>query len=216
MKPGYYLQALTNPETDTMRHSAIIEHPAAYDAAIKRNIIANAQKTWRADTPRAAEIEDAIQAGRTYDDYGRFTYADSFIGSMASSFDTYGKLTPNQCAAILKGIDARAARRAEWQDKQSALNATREHLGTIGQKITLTLTLRKIIELEGMKFSRYDSGITFLHILEDEAQNVVIYKGTAAAFSIDEGTTVTVTATVKEHGTRNGVKQTVIQRPKAV
>ena len=195
-------------------HVNIIENPAAYERAVRANIIANAQKTWRANTPRAAEIEDALHAGRIDADYGRMTYAEGFIGSLALAFDTYGKLTPNQCAAILKGIDSRAARRAEWADKQAATNANRQHLGTIGQKITLTLTLRKIIELEGMKFSRYDSGITFLHILEDENQNVVIYKGTAAAFAIDEGQTVTITATVKEHGVRNEVKQTVIQRPK--
>jgi len=195
----------------------VIENEAAYDAAIKRNIIANAQKTWRANTPRAGEIESALDAGRDFSDHGAPTYADNFIGSLAQSFDRYGKLTPNQCAAILRGIDARAARRAEWNDQRAALDARRRHLGEIGQKITVTVTLRKVIEIQGMSFGRYDDGITFLFILEDADQNVLIYKGRAAVFDgMSEGETVTVTATVKDHGTRDGTKQTVIQRPKQI
>ncbi len=195
---------------------AIIQNEGAYDAAIKRNIIANAQKTWARNTPRHGEIEAALEAGRLYD-YKHVTYTDNFIGSMAKAFDTFGKLTPNQSAAILKGIDARAARRAEWSDKQAALNASRQHIGQIGQKVELELTVKKIIEIEGMKFSYYDSGITFLYIMEDADQNVVIYKGNSAAFStVDEGSTYRFTATIKEHGVRNDVKQTIIQRPKFV
>lgn len=195
---------------------AIIQNESAYNAAIKRNIIANAQRTWASNTPRHGEIEAALEAGRLYD-YKHVTYTDNFIGSMAKAFDTFGKLTPNQSAAILKGIDARAARRAEWSDKQAALNASRQHIGQIGQKVELELTVKKIIEIEGAKFSYYDSGITFLYIMEDADQNVVIYKGNSAAFStVDEGSTYRFTATVKEHGVRNDVKQTIIQRPKFV
>jgi hypothetical protein len=61
-----------------------------------------------------------------------------------------------------------------------------------------------------------------LHICEDADKNVVIYKGQARAFTVredgsyrSEGDTFTVTATVAEHGVRNGTKQTVITRPKA-
>lgn len=194
----------------------IIENEAAYNAAIKRNILANANKTWRENTERHEEIEAAIEAGRNFNDDGRLIgYTDNFIGAMANAFDKWGKLTEKQSAAILKGIDARIARRAEWADKQAALDANRQHLGTVGQKITLTLTVKKIISIQGMSFGRYDSGITYLYIMEDAEQNVVIYKGNGAAFStVDEGVEYRFTATVKEHGVRNGVKQTIIQRPK--
>lgn len=194
----------------------IIENPAAYDAAVKRRIIANAQITWRKNTERAEEIESVLDDGRLYTN-GRVSYAEGFMGSMAKAYDTYGKLTPNQCAAILKGIDARAARKAEWADKQAALNASRQHLGETGQKLTLELTIKKVIEIEGMAFSRYDSGLSYLFIMEDADQNVVIYKGRSGALmELDEGDTVSLTATIKEHGVRNGVKQTIIQRPKKV
>lgn len=195
----------------------IIENEAAYNAAIKRNIITNAQKTWRSNTDRANEIEVALEAGRRFNDYGAIVgYSEDFIGSLAEAFDTYGKLTPNQSVAVLKGIDARAARRAEWADKQAELNASRQHIGRVGQKLDLELTVKKIIELEGLQFGGYH-GFTYIYIMEDADQNVVIYKGNSVAFStVDEGSTYRFTATVKEHGVREGVKQTMIQRPKRI
>jgi len=189
----------------------IIFDEAAYDSAIKRNILENARKTWRASTERAGEIEDALVSGRNGG-----SYTEDFIGSLAKAFDSFGKLTPNQSAAVLKGIDARAARRAEWKDKQAVIDAAREHIGIVGEKASLSLIIKKIIHMQGVAFSYRDSGITTLYIMEDAQNNVVIYKGNSAAFdSAEEGQLITLTATIKEHGVRNGVKQTIIQRPKA-
>jgi hypothetical protein len=104
--------------------SPIIENPVAYENAVKRNIIANANKTWYAKTPRASEIDEALNAGRTHNAYGNISgYVEGFIGSMAEAYDKYGKLTEKQSQAILKGIDATIARKAEWADKEAALNA---------------------------------------------------------------------------------------------
>ena len=190
-------------------NKANIEHEAAWLAGRKRNIIANARKTWTANTVRANEIIDAIDAGRSYDGYGNVSYEEGFMGSMARAFDTYGKLSPKQSEAILKGIDARAAKKAEWDSEEAALNAKRAHIGSVGQKVTLELTVVHVVVLEGMY------GTTYINICEDADQNVVIYKGSSNAIP-GKGHTVNVTATVKEHGVRDGVKQTVIQRPKVV
>ena len=198
--------------------SPIIENPVAYENAIKRNILANAQKTWKANTERAEEIEFAINAGRMYNGYGSVSgYEESFMGSMAQAFDKYGKLSEKQCQAILKGIDARIARKAEWADKKAVLDAKREHIGTIGQKITLTLTIAHIVVLEGT------FGTTYIYIMEDADKNTVIYKGNSSIVAWtpegsvrSKGDFLTISASVKEHGVRDGVKQTVIQRPKKV
>jgi hypothetical protein len=41
--------------------SPVIEHPVAYHKAVKSlHVIANAQKTWRANTERSNEIENAF------------------------------------------------------------------------------------------------------------------------------------------------------------
>jgi hypothetical protein len=201
-----------------IRGHAVIENPVAYENAIKRNILANAQKTWRANTPRADEIESALTDGIIYNDNGAFMgYGDDFMGSMARAFYTFGKLSPKQSEAVLKGIDARAARKAEWADKKAAIDATRQHIGTVGEKITLSLTIGHIVVLDGAY------GTTYIYIMEDADKNVVIYKGNSNAVAWTpecqprgKGDTLTITATIKEHGVRDGVKQTVILRPKAV
>jgi hypothetical protein len=189
--------------------SPIIENPVAYENAIKRNIIANANKTWYANTPRASEIDEALNAGRTNNGY-----TDSFIGSVAEAYDKYGKLSEKQSQAVLKGIDAHAARKAEWANQKAALNATLQHLGAVGEKITLTLTIVHIVLIDGIY------GASYIFIMEDADKNIVIYKGNSAVVAYTpedavrvKGDTFTISATVKEHGVRNGVKQTVIQRP---
>lgn len=188
---------------------AHIEHEAAYDRAVKRNILTNARKTWLANTPRGNEILDAIDAGRIYNDYGNVSYAEGFMGSMARAMDTFGKLTQKQSDAILKGIDARAAKKAEWASEKAALDAKRAFVGAIGNKVTLTLTTVHMIILDGMY------GTNYIFIMEDADRNIVVYKGKSDCIP-NKGETATVIATVKEHGVRDGVKQTIIQRPKKV
>ena len=187
---------------------ANVEYQEAWEAGRKRNILMNARKSWLANTPRSHEILDAVDAGRAYDNNGRESYKEGFMGSMAQALDTFGKLTPKQSEAILKGIDTRAAKKAEWASEKAALDAKRSHIGVVGEKVTMTLTVVHIVVLDGMY------GTTYIHICEDADQNVVIYKGKSEAIP-GKGHTVTVTATIKEHGVREGVKQTVIQRPKA-
>lgn len=50
-----------------------------------------------------------------------------------------------------------------------------------------------------------------VHIMNDEAGNVIVYKGNRIA---EKGQRVTMKATVKSHGEREGVKQTIVSRPK--
>jgi hypothetical protein len=185
---------------------ANVDNIEAWEAGRLRNILYNARKTWRLSTPRHLEILDAVEVGRDYDN-GRVSYRDNFMGSMAYALDKFGKLTPKQSEAVLKGIDARAAKRAEWASEKAAVDAKREHIGTVGEKSTITLTVKHIVTLEGVY------GISYLHICEDADNNIIIYKGNASGFP-RTGETATVVATIKDHGVREGVKQTVIQRPK--
>lgn len=202
-----------NMMTTTKRafRETIIDNPAAYAAATQARIIANANKTFCRTYPDYAEIEAFLSLGFDVDEYERKTYKDGFIGSVASAYHTYGKLTEKQVAAIRKCIIQRDARKAEWADKQAALDASREYVGIIGDKIVLTLVLKKVINIDT------NFGPIGIFIFEDANKNVIIYKGGCdAVWNLAEGETVTLKVTVKEHGTRNGVKQTLIQRPKAV
>ena len=193
-----------------------IENPVAYERARHRNIIANAQLTFSRTYPEYREILDFIAAGRKYKDNQVCGYEEGFLGSLAHAYDTYGKLTSGQVGAVMKSIEKRNARRAEWADKKAALDATRQHVGTVGEKITLTLTIRHIVTLDGTY------GTSYIYIMEDADNNVVIYKGNSDVVFMGsdglprgKGDSLTITATVKEHGARDGVKQTIIQRPKA-
>lgn len=191
------------------RTSAPVEHPAAYAKAIKRNILENARKTFERTYADAEAVLDFIAAGREWHSDGRVTHKEGFVGSLAQAYDSFGKLTEGQVNAVRKCIVQREERRAEWANEKAALDAKRAHVGTVGQKATMTITVVHLVILEGMY------GTTYIHICEDADQNVVIYKGNSSAIP-GKGHTVTVTATIKEHGVRDGVKQTVIQRPKLV
>ena len=59
----------------------------------------------------------------------------------------------------------------------------------------------------------YDStfGTMYINGLRDLAGNIVIYSGSKALG--EKGQQIIVLATVKAHGEREGVKQTVISRP---
>jgi hypothetical protein len=198
--------------------SAPIEFPARWEAARKAYILANANKTFYATYADAREVCEFIGAGRVYDDNGNCQgYKEGFVGSLASAFDTYGKLTEGQVNAVRKCIAQRQARRAEWADKQAALNANRQHLGAVGEKISLTLTIKRIVYIDGFR-----GNSSYIYICEDAAHNVVIYKGNAECFTYGadgefskQDDVLSIIATVKEHGVRDGVKQTIIQRPKA-
>jgi hypothetical protein len=189
----------------------IIDNPAAYAAATTARIIANANKTFCKTYEDYAEIEAFLSLGVEVDEDDRKNYKDNFVGSLAAAYANYGKLSEKQVAAVRKCIADRNARKIEWASKQAAIDAARQHIGTVGEKVTLTLTLKKVINVEN-KF-----GVVGIFIFEDTEKNVVIYKGNSSAvWELAEGEVVTLKASIKEHGVRNGVKQTLIQRPKAV
>lgn len=193
-----------------------IYHPTAYAAATKRYIIQNARKTYIKNTPDW----DAICAF-LYDEPNGIVYdngviiSENFLSKMVIALETYGKLSEGQTNAIRKIMAAKAERKAEWASKAAALDAKRQHIGVVGEKMQLEITCKKIIKIEGASFSYYDSGITYIHICEDADQNVLIYKGKSNNFP-REGETALVKFTVKEHGVRNATKQTVMLRPSKV
>ena len=186
-----------------------IENEAAYSAAIKRNIINNALKTWMANTDRAEEILTALNAGRVINaESGYFSYTEDFIGAIAWAIDTYGKLTEKQSAAVLKGIDARQAKREQWAQERAERDAASEWVGEVGKRIELTLNVNHVVTLCG------EYGMTFINLCRDDFGNAVVYKGSNdLKFHADK---VTVKATIKAHETRDGVKQTIISRPKII
>jgi hypothetical protein len=186
-----------------------VEHPAAYEAAIKRNIVMNANKTFYKTYPDAGDIVQFLIAN---------SGKNSFYTNLLQSFDSYGKLTEKQVLAVRKSIATMAERKAQWQAEAVAKNATRTFVGTEKKKITITLTVKKAIVVDRPKFYWADSGTSLLRICEDVDGNVIVFSGNADFPA--EGETATITATVKMHRYyKQGdieVPQTVIIRPKTV
>lgn len=186
-----------------------IAHPAAYEAATRRNIIMNANKTFYRTYPDAGDIVEFIGANS-----GKSSFYSSLLGALSD----YGKLTEKQVLAVRKSISTQAERKAQWAAQAAEKNATRAFVGTEKKKVTVTLTVKKEIVVDRPRFHYYDSGTSLLRICEDADGNVIVFSGNADFPA--EGETATITATVKMHRYYNQggieVPQTIIIRPKIV
>ena len=107
-----------------------------------------------------------------------------------------------------KGVAQRAKRLAWKKDKILTKNNS-EFVGQVKDRGTfdLTLTFRKGFDT--------DFGVSFLNTLKDAQGNVFTYWGNSLN-DVEENTTITVKATIKDHREYQGTKQTVINRPKII
>lgn len=94
---------------------------------------------------------------------------------------------------------------AKFEAQKAYDRAVSTHTWSIGQRVTFGVTVRRVIALDGFY------GPAFLTIAHDQGGNVYVSKGAKWAKA---GDTPTITATIKDHTERDGVKQTVIQRVK--
>lgn len=203
-----------------MNRGTFIENEARYEAAIQRNIRNNARKTrsakWLA-TPEGARANAFLfeldEFEPTYREDGRFEATHPVVKSCLGDFWTkmrdsvaeWGSLTDGQTKAVLAMIargEARVAERAKARAEEADKSGW---IGTVGERRDFSLVIRTVIEMEGQY------GYSYLHVMHDDARNVVIYKGTKELG--ERGMRVVVKATVKDHDIRDGVKQTKISRP---
>lgn len=178
-----------------------IENEDAYEAAIARRIRENANKTrykkWLEENPDAAELESYVYA-KSYDNNNQ-----GFWGDMANAIGEWGALTEGQTKAVRNSIEKAAQRRAEWAKR----DAGSQHVGTVGERQSFTFNVTIVSSWDSMY------GTTYLHVCRDADGNIIIYKGSNCW---NAGDKITCMAKVKEHSEREGVKQTIIQRPTKV
>lgn len=219
-----------------MRESHI-EYPDRYYAAVKARIIANAQKTWRDNTPNHEEVEQAINLGYAGTVNGKMTYSDDFFGIMAKAFDTYGKLSEKQINAVLNAYQKREERIAKWKQAVEEQKARSAFMGVVSEKAEATLTVDKVLNVEATKFSYYDRDNQEIYLMRDEAGNRIVLKTKSwvlvpfdreADQNFDswtetkkdgkeyrmmrEGDVVKAKFVIKAHSEFKGEKQTIIQR----
>lgn len=211
-----------------MRGYTMIENEAAYAAAIKRNILANANKTFRANFERAEEVEVFLKKFIIVDDYDRVVgYKDGFMGSMASALTDFGKLSQKQYDIVVRIMDEQAAKREAFMAAVEAQKALSTHLQTIDN---IKVVVDQVLLVEATKFSYYDSDSQFVYLMRDEAGNRIVYKTKAGLsfkfktskndqFDMEQiqvkgGMTLWITAGIKAHTEYKGEKQTLITRAK--
>jgi hypothetical protein len=171
----------------------------AYDNAVAAKIRRNMRAKFERMNPDANDIINFL--------YGASSWS-TFAKSLANSYDDRGGLSEGQVNAARGMMAKSAARAAERLAQRNAPATSGQHVGTIGQREEFTLTINRVMELDGMY------GVTYFHTCTDVAGAIIVYKGSAELGEV--GATVRVKATIKEHTAYNGVAQTIINRPKVL
>lgn len=88
------------------------------------------------------------------------------------------------------------------------------YAGTVGDKLTITGTITRARAVDS-SFGYHES-TSMLFIIEAGTTVLKTVTKAAWAFDVDQGDTVTITATVKSHEDYHGTRQTVVTRPKLI
>lgn len=100
----------------------------------------------------------------------------------------------------------REVERQVIRENEMAQAKNSEYIGTVGEKVVLTVTCAKIITCETQ------FGTSFLHRLITLEGCVVVWFSSNAENNLKPGVTTLIKATVKKHDIRQNVKQTVVTR----
>ncbi len=140
-------------------------------------------------------------------------------------------------------LDARRAerqakRQAEWEAKQAeldrirkqkeaeeeakrlaeearikALKAISQYVGEVGEKLDITGTHVRTAWFDVRSFSGYGTDRMYVHTFKDADGNVIVWK-TSKWLDLNEGDSVRIRGTVKEHSEYKDEKQTALTRCK--
>jgi len=204
----------------TIKVPEYVENEAAYIRAAQGSIAANARKgryaRWIASEPKAAIIDNFLHCAGDFapvrldnglsKNHALVTAAvGNFYYAMRDALDEYGSLTEKQTAAVVAMME-RAQTRLDNRAKAIAEAAARSsHIGAIKERRDFELTIKLRTGFDG------SFGYVHVFVMEDSAGNVVVYKGSVVLG--ERGDTVKFKATIKAHGERDGIAQTIITRP---
>jgi uncharacterized protein with PIN domain len=184
-----------------------IGNVSAYDAAIARRIAASRAQTaaakrnqWLLEDPSRAELIRYLDGRQMRSEFAR---------KLLDSFQQWGTLTENQEAAVRRMQAQDAERDAARIEQNAARAAVSKHVSDPGVR-----SIFGGVKVEWIRSFDSNFGTCHIHGMVDADGNVLIYKGSAKIGA--PGETLLFKATVKEHGSRDGVKQTVLSRPQVI
>lgn len=220
-----------------------VEHEAAYvraaESIIKSRAAVKKQREFLAANPDGEAILEFI-AKKAFTWAGdhdwdrannemRNLKPRTFFDKLHLSIDEWGAPTQGQADAVRKIIAQQDEKKAQWAER----DARSTHIGKVGDKIEVEAVVYFQTEFEG--------NFGYVTITGFRAgDDIIIHKGTAPKVDGAEATTVNshydynthkwvqrdfkrevakgdrviLKATIKEHSDRNGVKQTIVARPK--
>lgn len=94
------------------------------------------------------------------------------------------------------------------------LRPVSKHIGEVGERITVQATYEKRAWYETKSFKGWGTDLVYIHTFVTPEGNQLVWKTSVGNLGIEEGESVQLTATVKEHGEYKGDKQTVLTRCK--
>lgn len=195
-----------------------VEHEAAYVSAAKAIIKGRAaDKKLREFKENNADGEDLIKFiaskaftwatdydwDRAYNEIRNLT-PRNFFDKIHLSVLEWGAPTQGQADAVRRIMAQESEKKAKW----AARDAQSQHVGTLGERIEIEAVVTFQTSFEGA------FGMTTITGFRS-GDNVLIHKGTNPLHrETKKGDRVILKATIKAHGERDGVKQTIVSRPK--
>lgn len=98
-----------------------------------------------------------------------------------------------------------------FQEEYNSKNT--EYVGEIGQKLTITVEIKRIF-YHDYELSYGVHAESTLLIMEDDEGHCVTWKASKWLDDVKEGDKITISGKIKDHDTYNGIKQTVLTRCK--
>lgn len=164
----------------------------------------NATKAeWIAATPDAQDILNFLNEETAQDN------CPGIWHNLLSGFNTFGNLTEGQVACVRNAIAQKA---------EKALYGASEFIGKIGDRITVTAKVDKIITVPCIAYHYGDRQSIDIYIFKSEGNIIswiskTIGKCKVTKNVITPGMVVDITATIKNHEVYKDENQTKINRP---
>ena len=99
-------------------------------------------------------------------------------------------------------------------ERPVAQENTSQHIGEVGKRMKFVGVVKFVKTFDRPKFHYYDNGVGYLTHVDVDGSTVVYFGSFGSEY--EKGSAVEFVATVKEHGEYQGVKQTVVNRPRVI
>lgn len=132
-----------------------------------------------------------------------------YFESLLSALDRFGSWTEAQERTVKQAIVQRGIRDAEYKNRTlhaNAIFANSKHVGAIGERRVFALKLHIVRHYTG----RFGDG--WVNVCMDDQCNMIVCIG-GQKLGSEPGEIFTLKGTVKAHEDRDGLKQTLINRP---